>query len=131
MIGRVFVDTSVLVWARDVTGPDEQHERWHGCPYYVTVTQKLSPHRDVTGAREDVASLVTWRPIPADLGTMDAAWAIEDRFGLSWWDSLIVAAAQLGGCTHLLTEDLSDGQSFDGVLVISPFAHAPEQILDA
>jgi predicted nucleic acid-binding protein len=61
---------------------------------------------------------------------MDAAWGFEDRYHLSWWDALIVAAAQADGCTHLLSEDLQDGQQLDGVVVISPFLHTPASILN-
>ena len=146
MTVRVFVDTNVLVYARDRTEGDK-HERalawlaalWHERAghlswqvlqeYYVTVTRKLDPPRDGSLAREDVTSLVTWRPLSVDLPTVDAAWAVEDRFGLSWWDALIVAAAQVGDCTHLLTEDLQDGQSLDGLTVINPFRHTPASIL--
>ena len=146
MIGRIFVDTNVLVYARDVAEA-EKHARalgWMAAlwaeragalswqvlhEYYVSVTRKLRPPRDPVMAREDVASLIAWNPIPLDLTTVDAAWAIEDRFGLPWWDALIVGAAQVGRCTFLLTEDLQDGQTFDGVTIISPFTHAPEIIL--
>ncbi|MDH3421876.1 MAG: PIN domain-containing protein [Gemmatimonadota bacterium] len=146
MTARVFVDTNVLVYARDRTDEDKHrqalawmavlweeragHLSWQVLQeYYVTVTRKLDPPRDSSLAREDVTSLVTWRPIPTDLATIDAAWAVEDRFGLSWRDSLIVAAAQVGGCSHLLSEDLQDGQLLDGVTVIDPFRHTPESIL--
>jgi predicted nucleic acid-binding protein len=61
---------------------------------------------------------------------VDAAWGVEDRFGLSWWDALIVAAARVGGCSYLPTADLQEGQVFEGVRVISPFLHEPEAILD-
>jgi predicted nucleic acid-binding protein len=147
MTARVFVDTNVLVYARDRT--DEEKNRvalaWLSAlwdahagrlswqvlqEYYVTVTRKLDFARDPALAREDVASLVTWRPIPLELGIIDAAWSIEDRFQLSWWDALIVAAAQAMDCTHLLTEDLQDGQVLDGVTVISPFTHTPAAILE-
>jgi predicted nucleic acid-binding protein len=143
---RVFVDTNVLVYARDRTD-EEKHRRalewvaslwqeragrvsWQVLhEYYVTVTRKLDPPRDRADAREDVAGLMTCRPITLDLGTIDAAWSVEDRFGLSWWDALIVGAAQVGGCTHLLSEDLQDGQDFDGVQVVSPFTHGPGELL--
>lgn len=39
---------------------------------------------------------------------------------ISWWDSLIVAAAQASRCRVLLTEALQDGQEFDGVRVVDP-----------
>ena len=146
MTARVFVDTSVLVYARDRTD-EAKHRRalewlavlweersgrlsWQVLQeYYVTATRKLRPPRDAFDAREDLASLVTWQPIAIDLPTMDAAWAIKDRFGLSWWDALIVAAAQAGGCTHLLTEDLQDGQVFGEVTVVNPFAHQADEVL--
>jgi predicted nucleic acid-binding protein len=147
MTARVFVDTNVLVYARDRTD-EEKHRRamaWVAAlwqeragrlswqvvqEYYVTVTRKLDPPRDRSDAREDVTSLVTWRPIPIGLPTIDVAWGIEDRFGLSWWDALIVAAAQIGECAYLLSEDLPDGQDFEGVTVISPFSKSPSEILD-
>jgi len=37
-----------------------------------------------------------------------------------------VAAARIGRCSVLLTEDLQDGQDLDGLLVVSPFAHQPD-----
>jgi predicted nucleic acid-binding protein len=146
MIDRVFVDTNVLVYARDTTEVEKNTSavRWMTVlwaersgalswqvlhEYYVTVARKLRPGRDAAAAREDVASLLAWKPIPLDLPTVDAAWAVEDRYGRSWWDALIVAAARSGGCTYLLSEDHQDGQSFDGVRVISPFVHSPEATL--
>lgn len=148
MIGRVFVDTNVLVYARDTTDA-EKHDRalrWMAVlwaeragtlswqvlhEYYVTVTRKLRPGREVGAAREDVASLVAWNPVALDLTTVDAAWSFQERFDLSWWDALIVAATRVGGSTYLLTEDLQDGQVFDGVRVVSPFVHAPESIFES
>jgi predicted nucleic acid-binding protein len=97
--------------------------------YYVTVTRKLDPPRSRDEAREDVTSLVTWRPVTLGLPAIDLAWRIEDRYGLSWWDALIVAAAHVGECDHLLSEDLQDGQVFDGVEVVSPFSRSPEELL--
>ena len=142
----VFVDTNVLVHARDRTD-EAKHRRalewltalweeragrlsWQVLQeYYVTATRKLDPPRDTFDAREDVTSLVTWQPIDVDTSVIDAAWGIEDRFGLSWWDALIVAAAQAGGCTHLLTEDLQNGQIFGDLTVVDPFHHEPSEVL--
>lgn len=46
---------------------------------------------------------------------------IHERFQTSWYDSLIVAAAQAGKCQVLYSEDLGDGQKFGGVEVVNPF----------
>jgi predicted nucleic acid-binding protein len=43
------------------------------------------------------------------------------RFGISWWDALIVNSAMELGCETLWTEDLNDGQQFGGVTVRNPF----------
>lgn len=92
--------------------------------YYVTVTRKLRPGRDAALAREDVHDLLVWRPVPIDGELVVRAWDLEDRYALSWWDALIVAAAQTADCAFLLAEDLQDKQDFDGVTVIDPFRHA-------
>ena len=60
---------------------------------------------------------------------VDRAWAVQDRFGYSSWDSLIIAAALGAECDYLLTEDLQDGQEIDGLTIISPFTHNPETVL--
>lgn len=46
---------------------------------------------------------------------------IQQRYRLSWYDSLIVSAAQQGGCHTLYSEDLQHGQRFDSVTVQDPF----------
>ena len=50
-------------------------------------------------------------------------------YGLSYWDSLIVAAAQLADCRYLLTEDLQDGLEADGLTVTDPFVHTPDALI--
>ena len=87
--------------------------------FYVTVTRKLSPAMPVAEARADVLDLGEWEPVVLTDALLGRAWAIEDRYGLSYWDSLIVAAAQVEGCRHLLTEDLQDGLRLDGVTVVT------------
>jgi predicted nucleic acid-binding protein len=46
---------------------------------------------------------------------------LKERFHLSWYDSLIVAAAQQVNCKILYTEDLQHNQRFGDVLVQNPF----------
>jgi predicted nucleic acid-binding protein len=46
---------------------------------------------------------------------------VQERFRLSWYDSLIVAAAQHAGCSVLYSEDLQHGQQFGAVTVKDPF----------
>jgi predicted nucleic acid-binding protein len=134
----VFVDTNILVYARD-TADQAKHasasewiahlwETGQGRlslqvlhEYYVTTTHKLRPGLAPADARADVTDLTAWGPVALDGPLLDAAWSIEDRFSLSFWDSLIVAAARVARCEILLTEDLQHGADLDGVQVVDPF----------
>ena len=61
--------------------------------------------------------------VPLALETHDLGLHIAERYGFSIYDSLIVAAALLAGGGTLYSEDLQDGPSIDGRLVVrNPFA---------
>ena len=143
MTGPVFVDTNVLVYDRDARDA-AKHERarawmarlWERpglgavssqvlTEFYWTVTRKLRPGLSEESARRYVRTLFAWDFVEVDQTTIAEAWAVQDRFGLSFWDSLVVAAARLARCRTLLTEDLQDGQDLDGLLVVNPFRHEP------
>jgi predicted nucleic acid-binding protein len=62
---------------------------------------------------------------------VDAALSFVDRWGISWWDALILASAKAAGCTHLLTEDAQSASVMEGVKIIDPFLVAPEDVLGA
>lgn len=47
---------------------------------------------------------------------------ISERFGLSYWDGAILAAARNLGCEAVYSEDMSSEQGYDGIRVINPFA---------
>ncbi len=64
-----------------------------------------------------------------DHRTIEGAWDVQDRYGYSWWDSVIVAAALQSGCRYLLSEDLQDRQVIDTMTIISPFTQEPENFL--
>ena len=138
----VFADTNVLVYARDAGQTEKQPRAAAWMRYlwttrsgrlspqvlhefYVTVTSKLRPGMAPADARREVRELYAWRPVVLGLPEMEGAWVVQDRFGLSWWDALIVSAARVAGCRLLLTEDLQDGQQLDDVRVVNPFAHEP------
>ncbi len=142
MTERVFVDSNVLVYARDASEPEKQPlaQAWlrhlwlsrSGClsvqvlsEFYVTVTRKLKPGMDAVAARGDVEAFMAWNPLSIDSDLVLAAWRFEDRFSLSWWDALVVSAAVASGAKRLLTEDLQEGLELDGVLVVNPFRSAP------
>ncbi len=55
------------------------------------------------------------------LDIMTAAFEAKERWEISYWDAAIIEAARASGCRELLSEDLTDGQSYGGVRVINPF----------
>ena len=141
MPAPVFVDTNVLLYARDAGEPTKQPRAtswleylWREqlgrtstqvlSEYYVNVTRKLVPGLPQEEAWDDVQSLMTWSPYPLDESLLERGREIERRYDLCWWDSLVVGAAQLQGCPLLLNEDLHDGGVYGSVKVRSPFTLA-------
>jgi predicted nucleic acid-binding protein len=139
---NIFVDTNILVYSRDASEPEKQQQAmvwmkhlWESRTgrisfqvlqeFYSTVTTKLKPGMETQSAREDVRFLFAWRPIPVGEDVIRGAWVIQDRFKISWWDALIVSAAQFGECGYLLTEDLHEKQMLGNVRVINPFLNSP------
>ena len=140
----LFVDTNVFLYARQAAEPAKQkaarawiEHAWREqagrtsmqvlSEYYVNATRKIDPPRKADDAWEDVKTLMSWNPQPIDRACLETGREIEVRFRLSWWDSLIVAAAQLQDCSLLLTEDLQDGATFGSVTVRSPFTLKVEE----
>jgi predicted nucleic acid-binding protein len=135
---RVFVDTNILVYSRDTSEPEKQiiamewiAQLWQNrcgkisyqClnEYYVTVTQRLKPGLAKETARADVKSLQTWNPTSVDKIVIESAWTIQDRYRFSWWDSLILSAAQKLDCQIILSEDMQHLQQVDNLQIINPF----------
>lgn len=52
----------------------------------------------------------------------ERALRVRERYGISFYDSLVIAAASLSECAVLYTEDLQHGQVYDGLQVVNPFA---------
>jgi predicted nucleic acid-binding protein len=144
MIAPVFVDTNVLIYALDdadrkkqAAARDWRAELWRRRQgrisfqvlqeFYAKVTHKWPNVRQQ--ARSEVHDLLVWRPVSVDSGILDQAWKIQDRYQMSFWDALVVAAAKSASCRYLLTEDFQAGQDIDGLLVVNPFHNDPLSLL--
>jgi predicted nucleic acid-binding protein len=134
----VFVDTNIFVYARDASEPVKRpiairrlEDLWREhrgrtstqvlSEYYVTVTRKLERPLDADVAWSHVQDLLTWEPEETTPALLRRAREVERRYATGWWDSMIIAAAQLQDCSVLLSEDFQDGMMFDGVTVRNPF----------
>ncbi len=140
MTALVFVDTNVLVYARD--GRDEAkhvaartwlESLWTErsgristqvvSEYYVTLTRKLRPTVDPEEAWADARRLLSWNPQPLDVAVLAEARELQRRYRLSWWDSLVAAAASIQSCSIILSEDFQDGMIIGSARVLNPFTH--------
>ena len=65
--------------------------------------------------------LLFWNIIEGTTKLYVNALGVLERYQLSLWDSLIVAAANLSGAKQLLSEDLNDGQLYGNIAVVNPF----------
>lgn len=135
---RQFVDTNVVVYAHDETAGAKREraknlleDLWSahaGClsvqvlqEVYVTLTAKVPKPVEAGTAAAIVGDLSRWHihmPGPDDVA---GAIALHRRHRISFWDAMIVWSAQQQGCTTLWSEDLSPGQTYDGLRVRNPF----------
>ena len=60
--------------------------------------------------------------VPISEATHDLGLAVAERYSFSIYDGLIIAAANLTGCSLLYSEDLQNGQTAQGVTIRNPFA---------
>jgi predicted nucleic acid-binding protein len=137
MNAEVFVDTNVLLYSIDEDPASASKrvraqqlllsERWGwsvqvAAEFFVNATSAKRPFQ-LTAA--DAAALVeTWFAFPTVELTpalFRAAVDILQRYKVSYWDAAILAAAKLMGCHTVFSEDLNDGQNYDGVTVVNPF----------
>jgi predicted nucleic acid-binding protein len=141
-IAPTFVDANILIYRVDAGAPEKQRlaTEWLDTlwklrtgrlsqqvlnEFYHCATRKLRHPVDRERAQAMVKTYAAWKPLPVDGRLVERSFLVEKKFGFSFWDSLIVAAAQTARCNFLLTEDLQHGQDLDGVQVMNPFIDPP------
>jgi predicted nucleic acid-binding protein len=90
--------------------------------FFNVAFQRLNPRMTFAEAEQQLAwtfsPMLTVQSSPLLLGE---ALVLSRRYSLSWYDSLIVAAAVESKCEILYSEDLQDGQSFGDLEIVNPF----------
>ncbi|MBC7821552.1 MAG: PIN domain-containing protein [Planctomycetaceae bacterium] len=135
---KVFFDTNVLVYAYDQRDPNKQSQAQALLlkatqsqtavlsaqvlgEFFVVVTRKIPQPMTSSEAAEVIAELGAMDVMPLDLSLVQRAIATQQTYGVSYWDSLIIAAAERAGCVRIFSEDLNSGQLYHGVEVQNPF----------
>ncbi len=90
--------------------------------FYVQATRPT--RRDALPHDIAVGLIETWLRFPVQetsVAIMTSALEIKAKYGLSYWDAAIVAAARALGCRELYSEDMTHGRNVDRVTIINPF----------
>lgn len=137
MSDRYFVDTNILMYAHD-TAAGEKHARakalvedlWESRSGVIStqVLQELAVNLrrkaknplDARATRDVVSDYLAWQVVVNGGDSILEALDLEARYQISFWDALVVQAAQASGAATLYSEDLSDRQTYGFVKVINP-----------
>jgi predicted nucleic acid-binding protein len=137
---RYFCDSNVLLYAQDKSDPVKRAKagawtEWlweNACgalswqvlqEFYFNAIRKFGvPPED---ARSYVKLMWEWKPPDVTIGMLERAWHWTDQTQVSFWDGLIVAAAERTRCSFLLSEDFQAGQQFGSITILNPFQTSP------
>ncbi len=133
-----FVDTNVLLYAVSSLPEDGKKRRRARellreqdlavsvqvfQEFFHQATRHTRPERlSDADAIAFLGTLLKFRVQDLTLALFRDAVAISRRFKLSYWDGAILAAARATGCDVVYSEDLNDGQDYDGLRVVNPFS---------
>lgn len=135
---KVFLDTNIIVYAYDKHEPEKMEKARlllkSGIAeesavlssqvlgeFFVVVTRRINKPLSADEAMEIIDLLSVLPVAEIDLSLVRRAVGTCKEYGISYWDSLIVAAAGRAGCRKILSEDLNNGQSYNGIVVENPF----------
>lgn len=96
---------------------------------YWVIQRKKRLNVEQPRARRLVQLFAPYAQAPLNAALVPEAWRFEDRYGVAYYDALLLASANAAGCGHFISEDLNDGQLYGKVRAINPFRHLPEDVL--
>jgi predicted nucleic acid-binding protein len=137
MIAPEFLDTNILVYAYDAGEPRKQNiaqglvrralageiavSSQVFAEFAATLLHKMTP----AAKPEDLIALLdTLGPIKLislDGDVIRRAVQARGQYGLHFYDGMIVASAERGGCQRIWSEDFNAGQKYFGIAVENPF----------
>ena len=89
--------------------------------FYNVVTRKFARVVATVDARAMVDQMARLPVVPIDARLVEAAIVGGERWQLSYWDALIIAAAETSGCQRVLSEGMAHGAVYGSVEVANPF----------
>jgi len=132
-----FVDTNVLLYAASTVREEKPKKRialavleGDDLALSIQVLQEFYVQATRSGKSEPlthdeaaslIESFIRFRVQEMTLPLLRASLEAKQRYGISYWDAAILEAARSLGCGTVLSEELNDGQDYDGVKVENPF----------
>lgn len=135
-----FIDTCILLYAYD-NSESEKHQQavtlvsdlWKSGrgalsiqvlqEFYVNITQKVANPLTARDASQIVFDLGQWKLHRPGLDSILKAIEIQQRYKISFWDSLIICSSQNLGCKIIWTEDLNNKQYYGETQALNPFSY--------
>lgn len=141
----VFVDTNVLLYARDDRTPEKAAvaRAWIGAlasrrslvlsrqslnEFYNRLTRKFT-WVPVEEARNAYLVLEEYATAPFDRMQVMRAWGLQDRYKTGFFDSVLLASSLAVGCRFFVSEDLQSGQVIETVRIVNPFTTPLDNVL--
>jgi predicted nucleic acid-binding protein len=140
MSDRCFVDTNILVYAHDRSA-GLKHSRardlWNSRQgvlstqvlqeLCINLRRKASRPLSLEETRRLVQDYLSWEIVVNTPASVVQALDIEARYKTSFWDALILQAAESSGVAILYSEDLAIGQRYGSIRVVNPLTDSASQ----
>lgn len=138
MSDKVFFDTNILVYANDSAEPWKQKIARNLIKnalkvqsavisiqvlneFWVTVTQKIKTPLPESVAEKELELFELMEIVDLRLSIFQDALKMKKLFSLSFWDSLILSAANAANSKIVYSEDMQDGQIVSAMKIVNPF----------
>ncbi len=93
--------------------------------FYVVATRKAEVPLTPAAALDWIEQLEVFPCADVSPALVKLGAVISQRYGISYWDGAIIAAAESLGAPLVYTEDLNHGQSYGVVRALNPFKENP------
>jgi predicted nucleic acid-binding protein len=137
MSDKFFVDTNILIYAHD-TSAGMKHQRartllehlWSSGKgvlstqvlqeLCINLRRKVSRPLPLEEVRQLIRDYLAWEVVINTPESVIHALDLEMRYKTSFWDALILQAAESSGAAILYSEDLARGERYGTVQVVNP-----------
>jgi len=137
MTQKVFVDTNILIYAHDRSaGLKRERARkliaqlWESGigvlstqilqELCINLRRKTSPALSAEEVRTLIHDYLSWEIVINSAESVLSALDLEARYKISFWDALVLQAADDAGAAILYSEDLAAGQTYGDIHVVNP-----------